>query len=195
MAKAEDFDRVGNLLGDFCESAASVGPSDGVKHAGTPGVAGETSVGAGAAQDPGRQCGDPARLLAAVWTEIAGAEVAANARPVQLKTGKLVVSVSSSVWAHTLQYMGDDLKARLNERLGSGVVQQIVFRHAGWEERPRRQPGEYGATERAALGTLSKEQTEALAQLDSLDLPPDIRASIARAMRASFVRGEQDSVR
>jgi hypothetical protein len=195
MGKAEDFDRVGSLLGDFCEAAASVVPSGGARRGHAPGVPTEGAPDVGLARDAGTPRGDLTRLLAVVWPEIAGADVAANARPVQFKRGRVVVSVSSSVWAHTLQYMGDDLKTRLNERLGPGVVGQIVFRHAGWEERPRGEPGDRSVTDRAGGQMLSEEQTEALGQLESLNLPPEIRDSIARAMKASFVRGEQDSVR
>ncbi|OFW65711.1 MAG: hypothetical protein A2Y74_09685, partial [Actinobacteria bacterium RBG_13_63_9] len=143
--------------------------------------------------------GDPARRLALVWVDVVGAEVAANARPVQLRKGRLTVSASSSVWAHTLQYMGEDMKTRLNERLGPGTIEQIAFRHAGWEERPRREQSELGAVEQTRPTALPKafpaQQKEALARLAELDLPPAIREQIAKAMKAAFVRGEQDSVR
>jgi hypothetical protein len=192
MSKVEDFDRVGNLLGDFCEAAASVAPPRRSIRGHEPDAPAETVSGARGGE---QQRGNTGRVLAAVWAEVAGADVAANARPAQLKGGRLVVSVSSSVWAHTLQYMGDDLIARLNGRLGPGVVQQIVFRHAGWEERSRRHPGDPSPIEHTELRTLSEEQAKAIAQVEGLDLPPEIRDSIARAMKASFVRGEQDSVR
>jgi hypothetical protein len=187
MAEPEDFDRVGDLLGDFCEAAASPAPG--------PTQSGEKrpSQGAGLA----RATGDVARALAAVWPEVAGAEVAANASPVQLKAGRLVVSTSSSVWANTLQYMGEDLIDRLNQRLGPGMVQRVIFRHAGWEERrrgetadPNRQSGGYDSP-----AQLSREQEEALAQVEALDIPDAVRESMARAMRASFVRSQRDSVR
>jgi hypothetical protein len=185
MATPEDFGRVGDLLGDFCETAAAPAapearPGRG-QHAERP--------------DGGAARGDTARTLAAAWPRIAGAEVAANAVPVQLKAGRLVVSTSSSVWAHTLQYMAHDLMSRLNEYLGPGAVKQIVFRHAGWEERPH---GEAPAQREAAgqePGELSQGQKDALAQLEGLDMPPAIREAMARAMKASFIRSQRDSVR
>lgn len=170
MNAPEDFDRLGELLSDFCEAAAA------------PGV-------------PDASPGDTARALAAVWSEVAGAEVASNASPVQFKAGRLVVSTSSSVWADTLQYMSADLVSRLNQRLGPGTVRQILFRHAGWEERPAGERTSAPAGEGAGAERLSREQEEALAGLDELDLPGAMRDSVARAMRASFVRSKRDSVR
>jgi hypothetical protein len=181
MASPEDFNRVGDLLGDFCEAAASPSSS------GARGSENPQSKWTGAR----KVSGDPARALASAWPDIAGAEVAANASPVQLKAGRLVVSTSSSVWAHSLQYMSEDLMTRLNLRLGAGTVQQIVFRHAGWEERWRGEPTARHSSERPGPA----KQEQALAQIEDLDLPPAVRESVVRAMRASFVRGQQDTVR
>lgn len=81
----------------------------------------------------GPAAGDPGRRLAAVWADAVGAEVAANARPVQFRDGRLVVTTSSSAWAQTLQLMSPILVARLNERIGEAIVTRAVFRHAGWD--------------------------------------------------------------
>ncbi len=133
------------------------------------------------------------RALAQAWPEIAGADVAANASPAQLKGGRLVVATSSSVWAHTLQYMSEDLMARINDRLGAGVVTRIVFRHAGWEERPQTgdtAPLGYESGARLCPDTFTEEQKKALADLADLDLPAATREKMASAMRAAFVRGQ-----
>ena len=73
------------------------------------------------------------RRLAAVWEDVVGAEAAKNARPVQLRAGRLVVTTSSSAWAQTLQMMSPVILAGLEERLGEGSVERAVFRHAGWD--------------------------------------------------------------
>jgi hypothetical protein len=192
---SEDFERLGSLLGEACEAAAPAVLSGSAKGARGPGRSAGTGSGGAGARSSGDSSVEPGRLLAVVWPEVVGAEVAANARPVQLRKGRLVVSASSSEWAHTLQYMGEDMKARLNERLGSGAIEQIAFRHAGWEERPRCERGERSPHEHTQPSALSAQQVEALARLEELDLPSEIRDQIARAMKASFVRGEQDSVR
>lgn len=160
---------------------------------------------------------EPARLVATVWPDVVGEEVAANARPVYLQRGRLVVSTSSSAWAQTLQLMGGAIVERLRERLGAGLVEQAVFRHAGWEGRPPASAGpapivavpagsrdgsegphgEAGAgvggdAGRAYSQGLSREQKEALTAVERLDLPDDLRSKIVRSMRAAFVRGGQD---
>jgi predicted nucleic acid-binding Zn ribbon protein len=201
MDKVDDFERVGDLLGDACDAAASADAqrdegsarsqrrSAASSRGDTKGTATRTAGKAGKIRH------DAARVLAQAWAEIAGPDVAANTRPVQLKRGRLVVSASSSGWAHALQDMGEDLKERLNERVGRTVVQKIVFRHAGWEERPGEENRPESTTRLSRETALSEEQAEALAQLDEVDLPAGLRDRIARAMKAAFVRGQQDSVR
>jgi predicted nucleic acid-binding Zn ribbon protein len=205
MAEQEDFQRVGNLLGEACEAAAEPLPSDEggrlrgqTGHPGDSGARGSSPrprASSGQRSSAGAGTADPARLLALAWPHVVGVDVAANARPAQLRGGRLVVSTSSSEWAHTLQYMEEDLKARLNERLGSRSIDQISFRHAGWEERPRREEAAPPSAARAERAGLSAEQKQALARLDDLGLPPEVKQQIARAMKAAFVRGQQDSVR
>ncbi len=182
----DEFSRLGDLLVDVDDGQA-------------PAV----SAGGAGTEAPGGPPRDLTRLLSAVWPEVAGPEVAANARPVQLKQRRLVVSASSSVWAQTLQLMSEAIVGRLNERLGPGTVERIVFRHAGWDERPRRPqgadpvppPAGHPAPETGAESPLTFEQNEALAAVESLDLAPELRDKITRAMKAAFVRGEQGYVR
>ena len=76
---------------------------------------------------------DLSRRLSIIWADAMGPEVAANARPVQLRDGRLVVTTSSSGWAQTLQLMSPMVVERLNEALGGGTVAKAVFRHAGWD--------------------------------------------------------------
>jgi len=176
-----DFERVGDLLRRVPEASDALG-----------------------ADARGRSI-DTARLLAQVWPEVVGPEVAANAKPVQLRQGRLVVAASSSAWAQTLQLMSEAIVTRLNERLGPGAVDRAVFRHAGWDERPARipepgamEPREAGlpsAGQAGTLGRLTKEQEAALAAIDALDLSPGLREKMKRAIKAAFVYGEQDSVR
>jgi len=206
MSRDADFARLGDLLGEACGLPPDGGAPRGAAPFGGPsrGAARGAPVGAeGRAHSSGSPCppDDPARLLALAWPEVVGPEVAANARPVQLRRGRLVVSTSSSAWAQTLHLMSDAVASRLNDRLGAGTVEQVVFRHAGWEEQPR--GGGRGGRSAAAPppeptdreAPLSAEQREALSALEGLGLNPELRENIARAMRAAFVRDQQDSVR
>ena len=115
-----DFDRLGELLPARNTAADKTGR-------GAPGTPPGTVP-------PGTQAADElSQRLAVLWADVVGAEVAENARPVQLRDGRLVVTTSSSAWAQTLQFMGPMIVAGLNERLGEGAVEKAVFRHAGWD--------------------------------------------------------------
>ncbi len=159
------------------------------------------------------QLPDPAGDVALAWPEVVGDDAAANSQPVRVSQGRLIVATSSSVWAQTLQFMEETIKSRLNERLAGWSVERIRFRHAGWEERPRQvgsvasEPVAAQAPHRPARRpdrragacddtlVLSSEQREALEAVQRLGLDPLLKERIVRAMRAAFVRSQQDSVR
>jgi predicted nucleic acid-binding Zn ribbon protein len=66
----------------------------------------------------------PPTLLArvqAVWPELAGRAVAAEAAPVSEREGVVTVACESAVWAGELELLAPDLLARLNTRLGPGT--------------------------------------------------------------------------
>jgi hypothetical protein len=143
--KKGEFDRLGDLLPDGTPGTGGGGAFDGGaggRRSSRGSVSGGTvPVGAVSGQCPGLAMGGGTtareaglnQRLADVWADVVGAEIAANARPAQLRDGRLVVTTSSSAWAQTLQLMSEMIIARLNERLGEGAVQKAVFRHAGWE--------------------------------------------------------------
>ena len=62
------------------------------------------------------------------WADVVGADVAANARPLSLHDGRLVVAVEQPGWATQLRYLERDLLARLAEACGAGVVTSIDVR-------------------------------------------------------------------
>jgi hypothetical protein len=55
-------------------------------------------------------------IPAKVWREAVGARIAERARPLSLWGGVLVLRVPSSVWAHELSLLADDVCARLRDR-------------------------------------------------------------------------------
>jgi predicted nucleic acid-binding Zn ribbon protein len=64
----------------------------------------------------------PATVLArvqTVWPEVAGPAVSAAAAPVAERARVVTVVCESAGWAHELELLARDLKARLNERLGA----------------------------------------------------------------------------
>ncbi|QSQ15829.1 DUF721 domain-containing protein [Myxococcus landrumensis] len=73
-----------------------------------------------------------AHTLAPVWASVVGAHIARHTRPRSLEGGVLVVIVTSSEWARTLEQEAPSLREQLNERLGPGTVKEIAFH---WEFR------------------------------------------------------------
>jgi predicted nucleic acid-binding Zn ribbon protein len=64
----------------------------------------------------------PATLLArvqGVWTEVAGAGMAAAAAPVSERDGVVTFACESGVWAQELELLAPDLLARLNAALSA----------------------------------------------------------------------------
>lgn len=180
--RQSDFDRLGDLLRDVCGPAVS-------------GEAVEAPVGSDSSSGSSTNV---ARLVAAAWAETVGEEVAANARPMQLRQGRLTVSASSSAWAQTLQLMTETIKDRLNERLegmGATTITEVVFRHAGWEERGRRSQAvvgwRRGGSSACGAGTSlppTPEEETAMEEVRELGLESDLELLILRAMRAAFER-------
>ena len=129
------------------------------------------------------------RGLARVWEGLVGGDIAANARPLQLRQGRLVVATSSPVWAQTLQFMRGQIQDQLNRSLGEDTVKEIVFRHAGWEAPPRVSPADEGQVPQgAAAGVFrpSAEEAAALAEVEHMCPDERLREQILRAMKAAF---------
>jgi predicted nucleic acid-binding Zn ribbon protein len=80
-----------------------------LKGLGTPGIAASTTV-------------------FGSWSELVGAEVAANARPVSLDQGCLLVAVEDPGWATRFRYEQAGLLERFAAALGEGVVTRIDVR-------------------------------------------------------------------
>jgi hypothetical protein len=71
---------------------------------------------------------DPLVLLAAGWTDIVGAEVAANSAPVRLADGTLVVVTRSSAWSHQLSFLAERVLGAVAARLPGAGVDRLRFR-------------------------------------------------------------------
>ena len=63
---------------------------------------------------------------ASVWRDAVGARIADRARPLSLQDGVLTLLVTSSVWAHELSLLTDDVRGRLEER--GFAVRELRFR-------------------------------------------------------------------
>ena len=66
----------------------------------------------------------------AVWTHwdaVVGPALARHARPVRIRRGMLLVAVDDSLWMQELQFLKQEMCARLNARLGREAVRQIFL--------------------------------------------------------------------
>ncbi|GIW42057.1 MAG: hypothetical protein KatS3mg076_2634 [Candidatus Binatia bacterium] len=70
------------------------------------------------------------------WDEVVGPGIARRAQPRLVRRGILHVGVSSHAWMQELEFHKEEIRARLNERLGAPLVEKIVFRldSAPWPE-------------------------------------------------------------
>ena len=73
----------------------------------------------------------PDTLLArvqALWPEVAGAAIAAEAGPAAEREGRVTVECSGAAWAQELTLLEPDLRERLNARLEGFQVRSLRFK-------------------------------------------------------------------
>lgn len=63
----------------------------------------------------------------AAWNAVAGPTVSSHTTGAHLRSGQLVVSVDSAIWATELSALSGHYVKALNEELGKGVVRSIRF--------------------------------------------------------------------
>ena len=63
-----------------------------------------------------------------LWDEAVGETIASNTRPAAFKGKLLIVHVISATWIHQLQFLKNDLTAKINDALGRSLVDEIKFK-------------------------------------------------------------------
>ena len=63
-----------------------------------------------------------------VWDGIVGDVIAKNTKPAAFKGRILLVYVTSSTWVHQLQFLKDEMIAKLNEALGKSLIEDLKFK-------------------------------------------------------------------
>ncbi len=116
-----------------------------------------------------------------LWREVVGSAIAQQAQPVRIIDGVLTVAVSSGPWMQELTFLKGMLKEKINSRLGSDVVRDIVLksgRIAGTPDSlPDRGPRKKVLTDREQA--LIAEQTAAIED-------EEIREALGALMKASL---------
>ena len=60
-----------------------------------------------------------------LWPDIVGAKIAARATPTTFRDGVLTIVVANHAWLNELHFLGDELRGRINERLGDSPVNSL----------------------------------------------------------------------
>ena len=63
-----------------------------------------------------------------MWEEAVGEIIAEHARPAWVRQGLLRVDVAEPVWLQELTYIEEDIRIKLNHRMGRCAVEKIEFR-------------------------------------------------------------------
>jgi predicted nucleic acid-binding Zn ribbon protein len=109
-----------------------------------------------------------------VWEEVVGTLLSSKAEPVRIEDGKLFVAVANSAWMQELQFLKDDIRNRLNHRLGGLLVREIFLVLGAAKRRQRKEPpAKIHPVDESAIRDL----------VPDLGLP-DLEAAIRRVARA-----------
>lgn len=63
-----------------------------------------------------------------VWGEVVGTAVSTHAQPSRIKNGRLRVDVTDPIWLLELEFAGEEIKDKLNTKLGRKAIDKIEFR-------------------------------------------------------------------
>ncbi len=63
-----------------------------------------------------------------VWEEAVGTAIANHAQPSWIREGRLRVNVSDPIWLQELEFAGEKIIEKLNEKLGRRAVEKVEFR-------------------------------------------------------------------
>ena len=61
------------------------------------------------------------------WDDVVGAAIAERAQPQRVQEGVLVVQVTNHAWMQELQFLKDDIRSRLNQRIGTPLLSDLRF--------------------------------------------------------------------
>jgi predicted nucleic acid-binding Zn ribbon protein len=61
------------------------------------------------------------------WRAIVGEPIARHARPQRLRAGVLVIAVDGPDWMHELRFLAEELRGRMNARLGRPVIRDLYL--------------------------------------------------------------------
>ncbi len=80
----------------------------------------------------------PESMVCAAWTSAVGKKIAAHARAAKLVRTHLIVEVEDVIWQRQLFVLREQIRRKIDESVGAGVVEDIEFRVMPARLGPRR---------------------------------------------------------
>jgi hypothetical protein len=112
------------------------------------------------------------------WSDEVGAGIARRAQPAGFRNGILFVTVATHSWMQELQFMKDQIRDRLNLRLGAHLVRDIFFVSGSVEvEAPAAEPLQPTPIAAAAVAPATAVVVPSLAD-------PELAAAFGRVLAA-----------
>jgi len=70
----------------------------------------------------------PEGVVCAAWASAVGKKIAAHARAAKLVRSHLIVEVEDAIWQRQLFALREQIRRKIEESVGSGIVEDIEFR-------------------------------------------------------------------
>ena len=62
------------------------------------------------------------------WAELAGSSIIAVTDSVRVKSGRMIIKITSPTWRYELSLQRNEWRERINEYVGKEVVREVIFR-------------------------------------------------------------------
>ena len=128
---------------------------------------------------------DPALLeiLVPLWPRVVGKGIAQQARPVTFAAGTLTLATACPTWATQLRHLAEEIRAQINNYLGSPIVKKLRVQHLPQMESAEQPAPQKSVLDREALNLPAPELT---AKLD-----PEIAGILQRSFAKYFARNRR----
>jgi len=122
-------------------------------------------------------------ILVPLWPRVVGKGIAQHARPVAFAAGTLTLATACPTWAAQLRHMAEEIRAQINNYLGSPIVKKLRVQHmpqmdSAEQPAPRKSPLDPEALRLPAPGLTAK-------------LDPEIAGILERSFAKYFARNRR----
>jgi predicted nucleic acid-binding Zn ribbon protein len=62
------------------------------------------------------------------WAELAGPSIISVTDSVRVKSGRMLIKITSPTWRYELSLQREEWRGKINEYVGEDVVREVVFR-------------------------------------------------------------------